>query len=344
MIAMKKVDLLKEDGARSILGIDPGRLENKTILITGASGLVGTGLLFGLVHLLDENLASIRIDAVVGSGIPWYFSHFRATSNIYFHEGNLINPSFIESLPGNFDIIFHAATYGQPGMFMQKPLETIALNTSTLMSLFEKLSPEGKLLFLSSSEIYSGLSSPPFNEDQIGLTNTTHPRACYIEAKRTGEAICNVYRSKGVDAKSIRLALAYGPGTRTGDKRVLNALIEKGIRQRCIRLFNWGSTRRTYCYISDAVNMMWNILLEGRDPVYNVGGRSTIRIIELANMIGKILNVPVIAGEGGSITGAPDDVQIDISKYIDEFGAVDFIGLEVGLPRTIGWQRIIYDE
>ena len=97
--------------------------------------------------------------------------------------------------------------------FMQNPVKTLQLNTSTTLLLFEKLLPGGKFLFISTSELYSGLSHPPFTEQQIGTTNTTHPRACYIEGKRCGEAIVNAFREQGVNAKSARLALAYGPGT-----------------------------------------------------------------------------------------------------------------------------------
>ena len=67
------------------------------------------------------------------------------------------------------------------------------------------------------------------SESDIGTTTPLHPRASYIEGKRGGETICNAYRSQGVRAVSARLALAYGPGTRKGDKRAMNSFIEKAL-------------------------------------------------------------------------------------------------------------------
>ena len=125
-----------------------------------------------------------------------------------------------------------------------------------------------------------------------------HPRACYIEAKRCGEAICNAFRQQGVKAASARLALAYGPGTREGDKRVLNSFIERGLKG-AITMLDRGEAKRTYCYVSDAVELMWKILLHGREPVYNVGGTSKTTIGELACKIADYLHVPAVFPDKG---------------------------------------------
>jgi dTDP-glucose 4,6-dehydratase/UDP-glucuronate decarboxylase len=188
--------------------------------------------------------------------------------------------------------------------------------------------------------VYSGLTNPPFTEDQIGTANTSHFRSCYIEAKRCGEAICNAYRANGVEAKSARISLAYGPGTRVGDKRVMHAFIERALREKTLHLLDEGLAKRTYCYVSDIVNMMWRILLEGKDAIYNVGGISTTTIADLAQIISKQLNVPVcIPSETNTgILGAPDDVRLDLTKFINEFGPVSFVDFQSGVKRTIDWQ------
>ena len=80
-----------------------------------------------------------------------------------------------------------------------------------MMNLFKYLRPNGKFLFMSTSEIYSGLEGKHC-ETQIGTTTTEHERSCYIEAKRCGEAICNIYKNIGYNVKVIRLCLGYGIG------------------------------------------------------------------------------------------------------------------------------------
>ena len=174
---------------------------------------------------------------------------------------------------------------------MENQVKTLKINTIGTFNLLEKLLPEGKFMFISSSEVYSGLSTPPHRENEIGTTNTTHPRSCYIEAKRCGEAICNAYRAMGIQAKSARLSLAYGPGTRPNDMRVINSFIQKALIQGYINLMDQGLAFRTYCYISDAMEIMWNILVKGKEPVYNVGGFSKVTIAELAKLIGAEINL-----------------------------------------------------
>jgi len=341
---MARIKLLEEGAKSSCSNLQLELLENKTILITGASGIVGTNLLYTLKFLQKELGVSLKVYAVVNNEIPDYLKSLEYKNSFEFIFGDLVNESFVNNLP-KANLIIHAATYGQPGMFMRQPEKTIKLNTYVTSTLLDRMLLDGgKFLFISSSEVYSGLSNPPFNETQIGTSNPSHPRACYIEAKRCGEAIINVYRNKGYDAKSVRLSLAYGPGTKIGDKRVLNNFIEKALIEKEIRLLDKGDAKRTYCYISDAVYMMWRVLLEGEENVYNVAGFSTITIAELAQLVGKICGVKVIFPDKdvGGLSGAPEDVRLDISRFINEFGQRKFTDLENGLKNTIDWQHSIY--
>jgi len=143
---------------------------------------------------------------------------------------------------------------------MEKSTKTLKLNTETTFYLFDKLKKNGKFLFLSTSEVYSGLANPPHKESEIGTTNTTHPRSCYIEAKRCGEAICNAHREKGVQSKSARLSLAYGPGTKPNDLRVINSFIQKALQGKR-ELLDQGEAKRTYCYKSDKTEIMETVLI-----------------------------------------------------------------------------------
>jgi nucleoside-diphosphate-sugar epimerase len=343
---MLRTELLITDGKASIEQIDISELNGKTILITGASGIIGTDLLYGLFYLITEKGANIKVKALVNRGIPDHFSPMIKTSRIEFLVGDLTNFTFLNSIP-KADLIIHAATYGQPGKFMEHPEITIKLNTTVTLHLLENVLNEGgKFLFISTSEVYSGLTISPFNEKQIGTTDPLHPRACYIESKRCGETIVNTFRLKGVHAVSARLSLAYGPGTRMDDKRVLNNFIEKAIKNGEIRLMDRGSALRTYCYVTDAVNMMWQILLKGSEAVYNIGGDSRLSIFELAKLVGSITTVDVITPEEqtNSLTGSPEDVRLDISRYVAEFGSPTFVDMETGLKRTIEWQKEMFSE
>ncbi len=239
------------------------------------------------------------------------------------------------------DYIIHGAGYGQPQMFTKDKIATLAVNTTTTIDLFKFLKPDGKFLYISTSEVYSG-AKPLHNEDMIGTTTPQHPRACYIEGKRCGEAICMAYREAGYDVKIARLALAYGPGTKAGDTRVLNQFIEKALVKRDIELMDKGEAVRTYCYIDDAVDMILEILYRGTQPVYNVGGQSTITIAGLAKMIAGLTGSYFTLGKE-SIRGSPDSVHLDMSRTLFEFPR-EFISMEEGLKRTIEYQKTLYGK
>ena len=336
--------IIEEDVDNIISAINPKEFENKSILITGASGLLGTYFVACFDRFAKSTYPPRRIVATIHSDLPMHLIKIESAGRIEFFKGDLTCDEFLAQLD-EFDYIIHAAGYGQPGKFMEDKLKTIKLNTSTTMSLFRNLNKNGRFLFLSSSEVYSGSTKSPYSEVGIGVTNTTHPRACYIEAKRCGETICNIQRENGIAATSARLALAYGPGTRRDDKRVLNSFIQRSLTESQIILQDMGSAYRTYCYITDAIELLFNILMKGNAPLYNVGGKSRTTIKNLANCIAEYVGVPVfLPSAEQSLIGSPDDVQLDMTLAEKEFKKNKYIGLEIGVARTIEWQRALYNQ
>ena len=336
--------ILEEDATLINKKVNLKELLGKRLIITGASGLIGINFLMSLKEFSRKNEKQKlpQIIAIFYNDVPEYFKEILNFENLTIKIGDITDQNFVDSFP-EADYIIHAAGYGQPGKFMQDKIKTIAINTTATISLLKKLKTSGKFLFLSTSEVYSGLPNPPFKENQIGTTNTTHPRACYIEGKRCGEAICHTYFERGIDVKSARLSLAYGPGTKPSDMRALNSFIEKGLTGK-IEMMDQGEARRTYCYVSDAVEIMWNILLFGKQPIYNVGGFSNITIADLAKKIGKYLDVPVVFPKTSSdeISGAPVDVSLDMARVEKEFGKTEYVSFDDGIARTIEWQRELY--
>lgn len=330
-------DLLTFDAMKVASCFDFQELTNKHIIITGASGLVGINFLASLLQIAKK-VNGMKIFPIIHSDPSEFLLPLLNSKTVQVFKGNLTDSEFIKTLP-DADIIIHAAGSGEPSKFMTDTLASLKINTLTTFMLFEKLNSNGKFLFISSSDIYNGLESAKYSENQIGTTNTDHPRACYIEGKRTGETICTLYRQQGVNASSVRLSLTYGPGTRPNDKRVLPSFIQKAIKGK-IELLDEGEATRTFCYISDAIEMMWHIILHGTHSCYNVGGVSAIKINELAYLIGQLLNVPVvIPNVKKSIAGAPSSVFLNLDRIMSEYKKESYIELQEGLEKTIVWHK-----
>jgi UDP-glucuronate decarboxylase len=294
--------------------IDLKQLEGKTVIITGSTGLIGSNVL----KSISKTWAQIYTPT----------------------HSSMENPNY--EFP-QADVILHLAGFGQPALFVANPIDTIRINTEMTFRLLRSLKRDGSFLFCSSSEVYNGLDKLA-TEDDIGTTTPSHPRACYIESKRCGEAIVNAYRQIGVKAFSARIAPTYGPGTRRHDTKAMSQFIESALLNKRIDLKDSGNAIRTYGYIDDVVEMLWNIVLNGTQPVYNVGGKSVVSISELSYMISKLtgacVNTPIDVPD--QIGGSPV-VKLDLSRYEKEFGKTEYVGLAEGLKATIEYQRKLYE-
>jgi UDP-glucuronate decarboxylase len=316
-------------------------LDGKTITITGACGLLGIYLTAALKERSRFTGIPIMMHTVSLNQPPTFLSELFSGADMVHHACDLSDFRQCELLPAA-DYIIHAAGYGQPGKFLTSPSTTILLNTVATKILLEKLSSDGTFLFLSSSEVYSGSPRTPHQEGDIGTTDPSHVRACYIEGKRCGESLCHAYASYGLKTRIARVALAYGPGARLDDKRVLNSLIQSGLREKKIHLMDRGDAVRTYCYVSDAAEMLFSILLHAKQhTVYNVGGCSRVSIRELAQTIGRLLMAPVTVPDADERTmaGAPSEVVVSRGRYSCEFDKQKFVSLSDGLSRTIAWYQ-----
>lgn len=332
-------DILTKDAEKVAQSIDFQDLTNKSIMITGANGLIGINFMVSLIKIANT-VSGVRIYLVIHSSPSVFLVPFLDAKNVTLFQGDLTEVGFIASLPAA-DIIIHAAGSGIPSLFLNNKLSSLKINTLTILKLFEKLNKGGRFLFISSSDLYNGLEKGPYSENQIGTTNTNHPRACYIEGKRTGETICNIFNEMGVNTYSVRLSLTYGPGTNFNDNRVLPSFIRKALNGQ-INLLDSGEATRTFCYISDVIELMWFVLLKGKHSIYNIGGTQTIKISELACFIGDMLNVPVRYPEIDSgISGAPIHVDIDINRVLNESKKNIFVDLKEGLENTINWFKVL---
>lgn len=283
-------------------------MKNK-VLLTGSTGFIGS-------HLLSNAPQSLDVITV---------SH-----------ADLIDPNV--ELP-KVDYVVHAAGYAAPSLFTKRPFETIQVNTTLLFKLLGCFrDTNGTFLFCSSSEIYRGLEHAA-TEDEIGTTNPYHSRACYIEGKRCGETIMRYCRDIGIRAMSARIGLTYGPGTKQHDARVLNQFIESALLHKKIALKDDGRAQVSYGYSDDIASMLWNLVVNGTQPVYNIAGSHITTIRELALRIGLLLNANVMIPSEPKGVG---QAQMSLDRYYAEFGTPNYTNFADGLAKTIDYQKGLY--
>ena len=311
-------------------------LEGKEVLLTGSSGLFGTYILYTLHELYRRGTGPQKVYAVIHRTVPPHLQDLENCSWLDFIQGDLSDGDFCESLP-TADAIIHASGYGQPGKFLEAPVSALRQNTIATFTLIGKLKAGGKFLFVSSGAVYAENPKAEYMETDISFATVEHPRICYIEGKRCGEAICELYRREGKNIKIVRPSFTYGPGVRMDDVRVLYEFIRKGMSG-VISMRDQGKGIHIYENILDAVEEMWNVLLHGRQSVYNLAGHSEISIYELAQKIGASLGAEVVRpAEDNTVPGAMMKQRVNSDRVEQEFGKQNFVSMDAGLDRTIAW-------
>ncbi|HEX2926658.1 MAG TPA: NAD-dependent epimerase/dehydratase family protein [Ruminiclostridium sp.] len=341
---------IKEDCIEYLRKIDLSPLYNKTVLITGANGLIGTYIIY-MLHLANVlKDMGIKIIAISRSQSCEALKDIFDKGYSFYSED--LNTMCIDTLQEKADYIIHGATYAQPGKFLRNYMDTVHLNTAVTERLLQKAKKDdAAILFLSSSEIYGepDENNIPTPESYPGLCSPVNVRAVYSESKRMGETLCFAYRHyEGVEAKVARISMTYGPGVKGDDERVLGQFIRQALESRNISMLDDGRKVRTFCYIADCVLMLLAVMIYGRDFVYNVGGRDSISIKNLAEEICSLTGSTLTIDNSQKqvvkeIKVSPERVQLDIEKVCSEFGLTYFKPFKEGLSRTIEWNREKYE-
>ena len=325
------------------------KLYGKSIMITGASGLIGSYFVNTFIKLNEDYNANIKI-------IPLVRNLNKLNENILNKEyvipivQDIINPIEFNE---NVDFVIHAASPASPPLMREKPVETNLANTvgtaNTLI--FAKEHNTEKFLFISSREVYGQNISDKkyFKEDDLGLINQLIPRNSYAESKKAAENMCLGFNDEyGLDTKIVRLGQTFGPGMNIHGGMVHTEFLKMLLNNEDIVLKSDGSSLRTYTYISDAVSAMFKIILESEDIVYNaVNNENEVSIKELAEIIVNLcpekkskLVFDIEEEKEGYDYSTFKFCLISSEKIIDELGWNPKYSVEEGFKRTIKYLNL----
>lgn len=272
MILKNKLNPLYQDDIQKILNIECiMELKHKSILITGATGLIG-------IHLIDAlmKLGDVTIFAVGRSKkkAQQCFGEYYNSSCFTFIEQDVQQP-----LPDiSVDYVWIGASNTHPLAYSQYPIETIFINTKgTEHALNLAYKCHAQVLFLSSVEIYgNAIGEDVFTENYTGILNLATSRSCYTESKRVCEALCQSFKSeKGLSVKIARLSRVFGPTMSESDSKASSQFIKNALNGEDILLKSDGNQFFSYTYVTDAVIALLYILLQGKNgEAYNVSNEN----------------------------------------------------------------------
>lgn len=270
--------------------IDWDKLKGKSVLVTGATGLIGGLLSRALVAASVKRGLGVRVLAAVRNPekAERLFREF-LNDGLKIVTFDVLSPVEMED---PVDYIFHTASVTASKDFVDHPVETIltALKGTENMLELAREKQVSSMVYLSSMEAYGVVEPDKYNvrEKDYGYIDPLEVRSSYSESKRMAEGLCGAYAHEyQVPVKTARLAQTFGAGIAKTENRVFAQFARSIMQGQDIVLHTDGSKAHCYCYTSDAVTGLLTVLLKGADgEAYNISNGSTFCTIrEMAEML-----------------------------------------------------------
>lgn len=238
------------------------KLNNKSILISGGTGFIGSFITKVIRYRNEKFGANTKIISLSRRG-------GESNDTVEYLKTDITKPVKYD---GSVDYILHLASNTHPKQYGEDPVGTITTNVIGCDNLL-RLAVEKKATFLlaSSVEIYGQGTEEPMEEHYCGYIDCNIARSGYNEAKRTCEALCQSYRQQyGIEIKIARFARVFGADKKQ-DTKAMSQFMDKAVAGEDIVLKSKGNQRFSYCYIADAVSGLLKVLLNGENgEAYNI--------------------------------------------------------------------------
>ena len=321
------------------------KLQGGSILISGATGLVGSFLTDVLMEKNESGLdCTVYALSRNAARAAERFSRWKGNDKLQFIPYDITKP-FVRDDLGKVDYMLHLASNTHPMQYSTDPIGTITTNIIGLYNMldFAVDHKATRFAFASSNEIYGENRGDVemFTEDYCGYINCNTMRAGYPESKRCGEALCQAYKAqKELDIVIPRLTRSYGPTMLMSDTKAISQFIRKGIAGEDIILKSAGTQYYSYTYVADAVSGLLTVLLCGENgEAYNIADEaSDIMLKDLAAIIAQTAGKEVVFELPDAVEAAgystATKARLDGSK-LKAIGWEPAYDIQKGLERTI---------
>ncbi len=318
---MKKVQIEDCQNIGNLDFIDWEQFRDSTILITGATGLIGSNLVNAIAYNSRQKGLDMKLILPVRNidVADMLFGWTKAEIIPYILGTEL-------KIEKEAEYIVHLASPTSSKFFSEKPVDTMVTNMEGIKALLEWAvkHPVKKFINLSTMEVYGfPKKGHKVKENELGSFDPMNSRNSYPIAKLACEALCNSYHSQfGVPAVTLRATQTFGPGVKYDDGRVFAQFMRCAIEKKEIVLKSDGLTERSYLYTADAVSAILVSMIKAKaGESYTVANPDTYcSIKEMAQMMGE-------------------KVVFDIAKDITTLGYAEtlFMDLDVRKMEGLGW-------
>lgn len=328
--------LYRNDIKKALEKYDFSSSDGKSVLVTGATGLICSSLID--VLLILQEITGIKIK-ILGAGRNQNKIEKRFDERIIPIVYDAILPLQIAE---DVDFIIHGAGSASPELYTNKPVETMLSNINGVNNLLNYcVGKKTRMVYISSSEVYGQKDKEdPFVETNYGYIDLDNIRNSYSESKRASEMLCKSYATEyGIDVSIVRPGHVYGPTASTKDKRISSDFAYKAARGENMEMLSTGLQKRSYCYCIDAAMAILVCLINGvSGEAYNIGTEDVTSIREMAQILAKAggveLKIREPSREEKGVFNPMNNSSLNMKK-ITEIGYIETFTAKEGLEHTV---------
>ncbi len=349
------------------------KLENKTVLVTGAAGFIGANLvtkllntvggvnLIGLdnmndyydVSIKDYRLAEIEKFATTKQGSKWTFI-----------KGNLADKTLMEDLFAKYqpEIVVNLAAQAGVRYSITNPDVYIESNLIGFYNILEacRNHPVEHLVYASSSSVYGSNKKVPYSTDD----KVDNPVSLYAATKKSNELLAHAYsKLYNIPSTGLRFFTVYGPAGRPG--MAYFGFTNKLLKGETIQIFNYGNCKRDFTYVDDIVEGIRRVMerapvkANGEDGlplppyrVYNIGNSNPENLLDFVTILQEeLIRAEVLPSDYDFeahkklVPMQPGDVPVtyaDTSVLEADTGFRPNTPLRTGLRKFAEWYKKFY--
>ena len=347
-------------------------LNNKTILVTGAAGFIGSNLAMELLRT-GENVRLVGLDNM-NDYYDVSLKEYRlaeikkladkSDGEWVFVKGNLADKALIEELfdKYKFDIVVNLAAQAGVRYSITNPDVYIESNIIGFYNVLEacRKHPVEHLVYASSSSVYGSNKKVPYSTDD----KVDNPVSLYAATKKSNELLAHAYsKLYNIPSTGLRFFTVYGPAGRPD--MAYFGFTNKLIKGQDIQIFNYGNCKRDFTYVDDIVEGVKRVMMKapekknGEDglpippyKVYNIGNNSPENLLDFVNILQEeLVRAKVLPADYDFeahkklVPMQPGDVPVtyaDTTALEEDFGFKPSTSLREGLRKFAEWYKEFY--
>ena len=348
-------------------------LKNKTILVTGCAGFIGSALVRELLRTVTpirilgidnvNDYYDVSIKEYRLSEIERLTAEYPASSWT-FVKGNIADRALIDRLfeENTIDVVMNLAAQAGVRYSITNPDVYIESNIIGFYNLLEacRSHPVEHLVYASSSSVYGSNTKVPYStEDKVD-----NPVSLYAATKKSNELMAHAYsKLYNIPTTGLRFFTVYGPAGRPD--MAYFGFTNKLIRGETIQIFNYGNCKRDFTYVDDIVEGVKRVMgcapekESGEDGlpippyrIYNIGNNSPESLLDFVQILSEeLVRAGVLPKDFDFeahkelVPMQPGDVPVtfaDTSDLERDFGFKPSTSLREGLRRFAEWYHKFY--